>query len=225
MTSSKPLLLLALLAVGACGGEEVRRRGSLEEVEAQEAAAARLAVLGERVPDFEVDTLAGTRVRLSDYLGKPVVLEWLNPLCPFTRAAHQDGTLRDYPDRVVRDGGIWLGVCSSGPGKHGSERADLEAAVEAWGFEHPVLLDPSGELGRRFDATHTPQVFLLDERSVLRFVGAVDNQPFNKVRGGGEVQNHLALALEQLRDGRPVEPAARQAYGSRVKYAQRPLGD
>ena len=28
-----------------------------------------------------------------------------------------------------------------------------------------------------------------------------------------------------LRDGRPVEPAARQAYGSRVKYAQRPLGD
>lgn len=219
------VLLLALVAAAGCGGEEVLRRGSVDEARAREAAALDLAVLGERAPDFELETLAGTRVRLSDYLGKPVVLEWLNPECPFSRAAHEGGTLRDYPDRVRREGGVWLGVCSSAPRKHGGDREALRSAVEAWSFAHPVLLDPDGAIGRRFDATHTPQVFLLDERGVLRYVGAIDNQPFNKVRGGGEVQNHLAIALGQLRDGRPVEPAVRQAYGSRVKYAQRPLAE
>ncbi len=170
------VLLLALVAAAGCGGEEVLRRGSVDEARARAAAARERAGRGAPAPAVELET--------------------------------QAGTLRDYPDRVRREGGVWLGVCSSAPRKHGGDREALRGAVEAWGFTHPVLLDPDGAVGRRFDATHTPQVFLLDERGVLRYVGAVDNQPFS-----------------QLRDGRPVEPAVRQAYGSRVKYAQRPLAE
>jgi peroxiredoxin len=231
MTSSPSLaarlaaLALVLAATAGCRSDEVLRRGSGDLARAREEAALRLAVHGERIPDFELDTLSGTRVRLSDYLGRILVLEWLNPSCPFTRAAHEAGTLRDYPAEAREAGVVWLGVASSAPRKHGGDREDLAAAVEAWGVDFPVLLDEGGELGRCFDATHTPEVFLIDERGVLRYAGAVDNQPFNKVRGGGEVLNHLAAALAQLREGRPVEPAMRQAYGSRVKYARPALAD
>ena len=212
--------LLLTLVLAACRGEEVRRRGSRDLAEAREAAALDLARIGQRVPDFELDTVSGTRVRLSDYQGKVVVLEWLNPLCPFTRSAHETGTLATYPEALRAEGVVWLGIDSAAERKMGGALADLVAAKEAWGVRYPILLDRSGEVGRRFDATTTPEVLLIDERGVLRYVGAVDNLPFGKVRGGGEPQNYLADALRQLRAGEPVEPAYRQSYGCRIKYAQ-----
>lgn len=224
-TKARTLGLLLVLGAVSCGGEEVRRRGSLDLAEAREAAALDLAEIGQRAPDFELETINGTRVRLSDYQGKVVVLEWLNPLCPFTRAAHESSTLKDYPAELRAEGVIWLGIDSAPEAKMGGAEDDLRTAAEAWGIEYPLLLDRDGAVGRRFDATTTPAVFLIDERGVLRYVGAIDNRPFGKVRGGGEPQNYLADALRQLRAGEPVEPGFRQSYGCRIKYAQTSLID
>ena len=224
-TTARALGLLLALGTAACGGEEVRRRGSLDLAEAREAAAVDLAEIGKRAPDFELETITGTRVRLSDYQGKVVVLEWLNPLCPFTRAAHESSTLKDYPREVREEGVVWLGIDSAPAMKMGGAEADLRAAAERWGIEYPILLDRDGAIGRRFDATTTPAVFVIDERGVLRYVGAIDNRPFGKVRGGGEPQNYVADAIRQLRAGEPVEPSFRQSYGCRIKFAQTSLID
>jgi cytochrome oxidase Cu insertion factor (SCO1/SenC/PrrC family) len=39
--------------------------------------------IGSVVPDFSLNDLNGKVVKLSDFKGKIVVLEWTNPNCPF----------------------------------------------------------------------------------------------------------------------------------------------
>lgn len=43
------------------------------------------------------------------------------------------------------------------------------------GFEFPVLKDPENKIANYFGAKRTPEVFLLDAKRVLRYVGAIDN--------------------------------------------------
>jgi AhpC/TSA family len=40
---------------------------------------------GTAAPDFAITDVTGKPVKLSDYRGKYVVLEWTNPDCPFVR--------------------------------------------------------------------------------------------------------------------------------------------
>ena len=41
--------------------------------------------VGQPAPDFTARDAAGKSVRLSEFRGKTVVLEWTNPGCPFVR--------------------------------------------------------------------------------------------------------------------------------------------
>jgi hypothetical protein len=220
----RTLLLPLLLACTACRGEQVYREVELTPFVGPPSPTAvipgTVVDLGELVPEFVLTDLEGQRVKLSDYRGNRLVLEWLNPSCPFTKFAHEKGSLRTMARDVAENGVLWLAINSAGNEKLGAGAVPTREAAERWGLAHPILLDPTGEVGRMFDATTTPQVFLLDEAGRLVYVGAIDNAPFGKVRGGGEPVNYLAQALADLAAGRPVAAPIRQSYGSRVKYAQ-----
>ena len=49
------------------------------------AGSAMAAVPGAPAPDFTVSDTSGKPVRLADFKGRFVVLEWTNPECPFVR--------------------------------------------------------------------------------------------------------------------------------------------
>src|SRR5260370_39375675 len=72
---------------------------------------------GKPAPDFALKDLDGRDVRLAEWRGKIVVLEWFNPQCPFVNMAHSKGSLRDAAARHIAPGGVWLGVDSAAPGK------------------------------------------------------------------------------------------------------------
>src|SRR5437879_3461266 len=46
------------------------------------------AEIGRPAPDFSLPDLDGHVVHLTELRGKPVVLEWFNPGCPFVNASH-----------------------------------------------------------------------------------------------------------------------------------------
>ncbi len=218
------LLFPLLLSCAACRGEQVYQEVELTPFVGPPSPTAvvpgTVVELGDVVPEFVLTDLEGKRVKLSDFRGNRLVLEWFNPSCPFTEFAHEKGPLRTMARDVAEDGVLWLAINSAGNEKLGGGAALSREAAERWNLVHPVLLDPTGEVGRMFDATTTPEVFLLDESGRLVYIGAIDNAPFGKVRGGGEPVNLLARALADLAAGRPVAAPIRQSYGSRVKYAQ-----
>jgi peroxiredoxin len=176
--------------------------------------------VGAKAPDFTLKDLDGHEVHLADLRGKPVVLEWFNPKCPFVNMAHTKGSLKNTAARHTAEGVVWLGIDSSAPGKQGHDPADIRDAVGRFGVTHPILIDESGAVGRAYGATNTPHMFVVDKAGMLVYSGAIDNSPDGEGLSpqGGTLVNYVDAALSDLAAGRPVQTPRTKAYGCGVKY-------
>ena len=186
------------------------------------ASAPAVAPIGQAAPDFTLTDTDGQEISLSSLKGKVVVLEWFNPDCPFVVNAHgEKGVLRGMADAWAGKGVTWLAVNSGAEGKQGHGLERNKAAREGYAMKHPVLLDPTGRVGRAYGAKSTPHVFVVDAKGVLAYKGGVDNAPMGEVPEGGTREPYLQSALEAVTAGKPVAVAETRSYGCSVKYASR----
>jgi peroxiredoxin len=182
------------------------------------------AEVGKPAPDFTLNDLDGHPVRLADLRasapGKPVVLEWFNPQCPFVNKAHTKGSLKTTPGRHIAEGVVWVGIDSAAPGKQGYDPQAIRDAEKRFGVSYPVLRDENGAVGHAYGATNTPHMFVIDKNGTLVYSGAIDNSPDaeGESPGGGTLVNYVDAALEDLSAGRPVATPHTKAYGCGVKY-------
>ncbi len=176
--------------------------------------------IGAPAPDFTLEGIDGKTVKLSDYKGKTVVLEWFNPGCPFVKFAHGKGPLKELGNKASSSGIVWLAINSSGPGKEGNGKQMNVQVAKEFGMTYPVLLDESGSVGRSYDARTTPHMFVIDAKGNLVYKGGLDNAPFGEVAEGGKVTPYVEDALEALAAGKPVTPSETKSYGCSVKYAK-----
>ncbi len=178
------------------------------------------AELGSAAPDFTLKDLDGKPVKLADFKGKTVVLEWFNPDCPFVKAAHTKGPLVDTAKKQTAKGVVWLGINSGAPGKQGTGVEKNQTAVKTFGLVNPVLLDESGAVGKAYGATNTPHVFIINAKGVLVYRGAADNSPDGEGQSptGGKLINYVDAALADLAAGKAVGTPESKASGCSVKY-------
>lgn len=178
------------------------------------------AAVGEKAPDFELKDLDGNVVRLSALAGKTVVLEWFNPGCPFVKAAHTQGSLKDMAARHASEELVWLAINSGAPGKQGNGVEANRKGVETFGMKHPVLVDESGKVGRLYGAKRTPHMFVIGPDGTLVYRGAIDNSPDGTGESPetGTLVNYVEKALTALHAGAAVEQSETKAYGCSVKY-------
>ncbi|HYJ09361.1 MAG TPA: thioredoxin family protein [Polyangiaceae bacterium] len=178
------------------------------------------AALGAAAPDFELPDLDGKLVKLSSFRGKPVVLEWFNPGCPFVKASHTKGSLVTTAAEHGKQGVVWLAINSGAPGKQGHGLEANREGKQVFKLDHPVLLDEAGRVGRAYGAAHTPHMYVIDKNGILVYRGAIDNSPDGEGESpaGGKLVNHVSAALADLAAGRAVAKAETEAYGCSVKY-------
>ena len=174
--------------------------------------------IGSPAPDFTLPDTAGNQVKLSDFKGKTVVLEWFNPDCPFVVYAHgKKGPLSAQPPRVLADGVVWLAVNSGAPGKQGAGLKRNVAAREKYAMTYPVLMDPEGTVGRLYGAITTPHMFVIDAKGILVYAGGIDGAPL----GTGNKTNWVDAALVDLKAGEAPGRARTKPYGCSVKYGRK----
>jgi peroxiredoxin len=176
------------------------------------------AEVGKAAPAFTLSDVDGKKVSLSDFKGKIVVLEWFNPECPFVKAAHGTGTLKDYPAAATKNGVVWLGINSNAAGAQGSGADKNRAAAKDFGMAYPLLLDEDSKVAMAYGAKTTPHLFVIDAKGNLAYEGAIDNAPMGKVEGGGEKTNYVEKAIASLTKGEPVATTHTTSYGCTVKY-------
>jgi peroxiredoxin len=177
--------------------------------------------LGGAAPDFTGTGSNGKSIRLSDYRGKYVVLEWHNNGCPFVRKQYNSGNMQRLQKQWTSRGVVWFTILSSAQGKQGyataSEENDFLMKEQA--APTAALLDPSGAIGRLYDAKTSPHMFVINPQGVVIYDGAIDDKPTTDVNDVPGAKNFVSLALEQAMAGKPVETAATRPYGCSVKYA------
>ncbi|MEM6531133.1 MAG: thioredoxin family protein [Myxococcota bacterium] len=173
------------------------------------------AAVGKQAPSFSLKDVNGKEFSLADYKGKKVVIEWFNPDCPFVKYSHTDGPLKDQA-ASAEDDTVWIAINSGAPGKQGAGAERNKKAIGEYKMNYPVLLDESGKVGKSYGARTTPHVFVVNEKGVLEYAGAIDNAPFGKAKGAKV--NYVDKALGNMSAGKPVDPQQTKPYGCSVKY-------
>tara|TARA_R110000868_G_scaffold2930_6_gene19974 strand:+ start:25048 stop:25668 length:621 start_codon:yes stop_codon:yes gene_type:complete len=176
--------------------------------------------IGKPAPSFTGTDSRGKTIALDDLRGKTVVLEWTNHDCPYVRKHYSAGNMQTLQREAAKDGVVWLQVISSAPGLEGHLSGDAAEALNNDRKAVPagIVLDPKGEIGRRYAARHTPTMAVIDPRGTLAYYGAIDdnsNWHPDSIRGA---KNHVRAALADLKAGRAVSVAKTRAYGCSVKY-------
>ncbi|MEZ5973624.1 MAG: redoxin domain-containing protein [Planctomycetota bacterium] len=121
------------------------------------------ATLGCVAPAFELSDLNDKVYRSNELLGKIVVLEWFNPLCPVVEAAHDTGILKHQAAELTRSGQVvWMAINSGHKADPSASRTNNLEAIKKWSLGHPLLMDTSGRVGKAYDARVTPTTYVLD---------------------------------------------------------------
>lgn len=181
------------------------------------------AEIGKPAPDFTLKDLDGKDVQLSSFKGKKVVLEWFNPGCPFVKAAHTKGSLKEAAKKQTANGVVWIAINSSAPGKQGHGADTNKAAAKTWSLDHPILLDESGVVGKAYGATNTPHMMVIDDKGTLVYRGAIDNSPDGEGESApdNKLVSYVDTALSDLAASRPITTSETKAYGCGVKYGSK----
>jgi peroxiredoxin len=177
------------------------------------------AKVGKKAPAFSLPDSTGQTRSLGDYKGKYVVLEWYNPDCPYVKK-HYAGNMQALQKEWTAKGVVWLSVNSSAPGKQGNLSAEKAEALRKEKGSAPtaILLDPKGEVGRRYKAKTTPHMYVIDPKGALIYAGAIDDKPTTSADDIPGSRNYVRQALEESMAGKPISTPSTQAYGCSVKY-------
>lgn len=183
--------------------------------------AAAAASVGAPAPAFTATDAQGRPISLADFKGKHVVLEWVNPGCPFVQKHYNAGNLPATQKAAVAKGVVWLAVSSTA-----REASDYKAPAELQQWMQSkqaaataTLMDDDGRIGRAYGARTTPHMYIIDPKGTLVYAGAIDSKPTANPADIATATNHVTAALAESLAGKPVSQPRTQAYGCSIKYA------
>ena len=117
--------------------------------------------VGTSAPGFQLKAVDGKSYSLADFKGKVVVLEWVNPHCPFSDRHAREKTMIELAKQHGEV--VWLGINSTNPRSGEFETpADFQAYIQQQGISYPVLYDDSGATGHAYGARTTPHMFIIN---------------------------------------------------------------
>lgn len=173
-----------------------------------------------QAPAFTLVDAEGVSRSLADFRGKTVILEWTNEGCPYVQK-HYTGAMQALQREATGDGIVWLTIISSAPGTQGFVEGE---AARAWkakfgaGYNR-LLLDPTGQVGRLYDAKTTPDMRIIAPDGRILYAGAIDDRPTNDPADLEGANNFVRAALTDIEAGRAVATPYAPPYGCSVKYA------
>src|SRR5688572_15423932 len=176
--------------------------------------------VGQSAPDFTLKDPSGKTVKLSDFRGKHVVLEWTNPGCPYVRKHYNSGNMPATQKEAVDKGVVWLSINSTGK----SSIDYMEPAkLVAWQKERQsqptaMLLDEEGTTGKAYGARTTPHMYIVNPQGQLIYAGGIDSIASSNPDDIKKAVNYVSQGLNEALAGKPLSASTTRPYGCSIKY-------
>jgi len=180
--------------------------------------------VGSTVPaELTLNDIDGKPTSFGSLRDKHVILHFWSDRCPYERHANPIFTemekLYAENDKVVL-----IGIDSNKtelgekPGKdadYSKLYGNLRERREEVGHTHTLLADHGNVVADLFQARSTPHCFVIDPEGVIRYAGALDDDP--KGEKGDEATNYPVEAVTALLAGREVKVEKTKPYGCSIK--------
>ncbi len=134
--------------------------------------------------------------------------------CPYAQAweSRLIQVQRDYAGRGVQ----LVLINANDPVKYpGDSFEQMQRRAQDKQYPFPYLVDETQDIAKQYGATRTPEVFLFDEKRILRYHGAPDDnyEDVNAVR-----HPYLRDALDALLAGTPPKVRETKPVGCTIKW-------
>lgn len=167
-------------------------------------------------PDFELPGTDEAVHHLARYLEtfRAVAVVTMSNSCPYVRL---------YVDRLKQiqadfqeQGLTLIGINANDEQQSPDDSFEkMKIFLSEHRLNFPYLRDVTQEVAQGFAAKWTPEVFLIDRSGLIRYRGAIDNNP----QDASSVNTHyLRQAITQLLSGAAVFPDSVTATGSSVTW-------
>ena len=115
---------------------------------------------------------------------------------------------------------IWLSIISSAPGTQGYVSSDEANALTITRKASPshVLFDPTGKVGRIYDAKTTPHMYIINEEGLMKYQGAIDDAGGRGFMSRDllKAKNYVKESLQQMGTGEEISSPVTKPYGCSV---------
>jgi peroxiredoxin len=178
------------------------------------------ATVGAPAPAFTLTDTDGRSRSLAEFKGRTVVLEWVNPGCPFVRKHYDSANLPRLQQEFTGKGVVWLAINSTekaasdhlAPPELARWMQTQKAAPTA------TLMDEEGSVGRAYGARTTPHMYIIDAQGTLVYAGGIDSIASARVADIQTATNYVRQGLTELLAGQPIRQASTRPYGCTIKY-------
>jgi len=174
--------------------------------------------VGDKATGFKLKNTDGKLVSPGDYPdAKGFIIVFTCNHCPYAKA---------YQERIIAidkkyksKGYPVIAISSNDPGVNAEDSYEnMIVRAKEKGFTFPYLFDETQDIGRKYGATRTPQVYLLEKKGgdlIVQYTGAIDDNS----QDASKVTNpYLSNAVDALLAGYLPEPAFTKAVGCGIKY-------
>ncbi|QHE63171.1 redoxin domain-containing protein [Rossellomorea vietnamensis] len=139
---------------------------------------------GDRAPDFTLTTLDGEEVKLSDYQGKKVILNFWATWCPPCKAEMPH--MEQYYEKNAKKENVEI-LAVNLTSQDDGEKA-VQQFVDGYELTFPILMDENGDIGDEYRAFTIPTTYMIDTNGLIqhKIVGPMNEEMMGKMVEGME---------------------------------------
>jgi len=163
---------------------------------------------GDKYEDFTLTDYEGNKHSLSDYTeSKAIVIMFIATKCPVSNDynSRMEKVFNDYKDKEV----TFLGINSN----KAEDISEIKIHAKDNELTFTILKDEKNIIADKFEASYTPEIFVLSNDFELLYHGRIDDS-----RRESEVKaTDLRNALDEILSGKSLSKPETKAFGCTIK--------
>lgn len=170
--------------------------------------------VGDTATDFSLKNIDGKMVSLADYKdAKGFIVIFTCNHCPY--AVMYEDRINEIHNKYASQGYPVVAINPNDPEvKPEDSFENMKVRAQEKNFKFAYLIDEGQKVFPQYGATKTPHVFLLDNKRVVKYIGAIDDN----ARSADDVEEtFLEDAIISLQMGEKVDPSVTKAVGCSIK--------